>query len=372
MIVALKPGRGAGLVALPHPNSYSSTLLLMSVPDVFRSVSLFLLVPVLLAGCDGLDSGVSPNESAQNDAGPTVQFAANGAGAVPDDGTVSVEVEYVSPDAEATVEVLYATASTTTDDEVTIPRVRELSFPAADTTVTRSFEIDVSDVDISGGAKEALFALQNLRTGGQATIGRRQFDLTIGFPPLANLREEGVGASGLFSAVVTEISGSDVRVQDEDAAIAITRRSDFADAVERGDKVSITGTVSEFAGQLQIDTDDLNSFEVLSSGNDLPSHVTITLPEAVEDFDELENELVRVEGITIDPDGEDVFRAGGSDGNYTVTDDDGNELVLRIPGASFYEGEPIPEGSITVEAALGRFNEAIQLRARYEGDIITE
>lgn len=340
-----------------------------------RSLLLSLLIAaVLVAGCDGFESGTPPD---QVDAeGPSVQFATDASGVVPDDSTVDVDVTLSNPDGAAVaVEVLFAEEASSAASEISgVPRVQTINFPegTAETT-SRSFDVDVSGVNISAGAKEALFALQNLQTDGQATIGEtKQFALNIGFPPLADLREEGVGASGLFSAIVTEVSGDGARVQDGDAAIAITRRSDFTDAVQRGDEVSITGTVSEFGGQLQIDTDDLSNFEVLSSGNDLPSPVTISLAEAVENFDELENELVRVEGITIDPDGDDVFQAGGSAGNYTVTDDDGNQLTLRIPGDSFYGGEPIPEGPITVEAVLGRFFEDIQLRARYEDNIIIE
>jgi len=341
----------------------------------FRRVASLLVIVALLVGCDGFETGTPPNED-QTENPTTVQFATDAQGVVPADSIVTVDVTLSNPDGAAvSVEVLFAEpASSASSDELgELAEVRSLRFPEGTSeTATRSFEVDVSGVDISEGPKEVLFALQNLQTEGQATIGdRRQFALNIGFPPLADLREDGVGTSGLFSAIVTEVSGDDARVQDGDAAIAITRRSDFTDAVEQGDEVSITGTVSEFAQQLQIDTDDLSSFEVLSSGNELPDPIELTLADAADNFDEYENERVRVEEITIDPDGDDTFQAGGSAGNYTVTDNEGNELIIRIPGDSFYAGKPIPEGPITFEGVLGRFFGDIQLRAQYEENIIT-
>lgn len=308
-------------------------------------------------------------------AGPTVQFAQETAGVVPSDSIATIDVELTNPDGAAvSVEVLFAEPASSTSLDVLggISEVQSVTFPeGTDATATRSVKVDVSDVGIADGAKEAIFALQGLETEGRATIGnQREFALNIGFPPLADLREEGVGASGLFSAIVTEVSGEDAIVQDGEAAIAVTRRADFTDAVQQGDEVAITGTVSEFAQQLQIDTDDLSSFEVLSSGNDLPDPVTLTLAEAAENFDQYANERVRVENITIDPGDDDTFQAGGEAGNYTVTDSDGNELILRIPGESFYAGKPIPEDPITFEGVLGRFFEDIQLRAQYEDNII--
>lgn len=333
-----------------------------------NGVLLLLAASLLWTGCDS--SGTSTSESA-----PAVQFTQSTAGVLPTDSTATIDLELTNPDADAvSVEVLFAEAASSASSEVLggVPTVRTITFPeGADSTTTRSFEVEVFDVDDSEGFKEAFFALQQLQTDGGARIeSPREFTLNIGFPPLADLRS--TGASGLFAAIVTEVSGDDARVQDGPAAIAVTRREDFTSDVQQGDRVSITGTVSEFANQLQIDTDDLRNYEVLSSGNELPDPVQLSVPEAKENFSEYENERVRVEGLTIDPDGDDTFQAGGSEGNYTATDNEGNEITIRIPGDSFYSGKPIPEEAITFEGVLSRFFEDVQLRARYEGDISEE
>ncbi len=350
----------------------------MSTTHLFRPAALLLALAMLVAGCDGFESGTPPDEAGGANP-PTVEFTTGNTGAIPSDSIVSVDVRLQNPDGnEVTVEILYAqqASSATTDDLAnSIDRVTEVSFAATTgEAVTRSVEVDISDADISQGRKEAKFALQNLQTSGNAVLGETsQFTLNIGFPPLEDLRAAGVGSSGIFEAIVTEVAGSDVRVQDETAGILISRNDEFASAVERGDEVRISGTVSSFANQLQIDQpDDLDDFEVLSSGNDLPSPTTITLAEAAADPDAFESELVRVEGITIDPDGDSAFQAGGSQGNYTVEDAEGNTLIIRIPDESFYGGQPIPSGPITFEGVLGQFFGDIQLRARYDGDIIVQ
>jgi hypothetical protein len=350
----------------------------MSTTHLFRSLALLLAAAVFAVGCDGFESGTPPDEAGVATP-PTVEFATGNAGAIPSDSIVTVDIQLQNPDGnEVTVEVLFAgeaSSAALEDLANSVDPVTEVSFAATTgETVTRSVEIDVSDADISQGRKEAKFALQNLQTTGRATLGETsQFTLNIGFPPLADLRADGAGASGIFEAIVTEVSGSDVRVQDETAGILISRNDEFASAVEDGDEVRISGTVSSFANQLQIDEPgDLDDFEVLSSGNDLPDAQTITLAEVAADPDAFESERVRVEGITIDPDGDSAFQAGGSAGNYTVTDGEGNTLTLRIPGASFYGGEPIPTGPITFEGVLGQFFDDVQLRARYEGDIIVQ
>lgn len=352
----------------------------MSVPDAFRSVALFLLVPVLLAGCDGFDSGVSPNESAQDDTGPTVRFAASGAGAVPDDGTVSVEVEYVSPDAEATVEVLFATASTTTDDDVTIPRVQELNFPAADTTVTRSFEIDISSVDITQGQKTALFALQNLATDGAAEIGSpKQFELSVGPKPIVEAQADGAGSVVTVQGTVTRAAGAYARIQDDSgptgASGLVIRQTgdrdfatDIADGeIQPGTEVIVTGTLSDFNGLLQINDDDLNSYRILSQGEP-PAPQQVTLATLSESGDNYLSELVRIEGLSF-PSASGSFSGGTS---YTVEGPDGNQFTFRVQGSdeTNIAGASIPEGAFTYEGVVGVFSGEFQLIPMEDSDIV--
>ena len=341
----------------------------------FRIGAVVLLIAAvgLWAGCDS-GGTLSANP-------PSVQFASDIAATAPADSIFDIEVTLTdSVGVPVSVEVLYANPASSTwysdlggyDSTSTI--ARSVEFPAgAAAGATEAVELDVSDADISNGPKEAFFALQNLNTEGSAEIGSpREFTLNVGYPSVQQVRDQGVGASVIYRAIVTEVSESDVFMQDETAGMYVAGNDNFASAVEPGHQVVITGTLSTFGNLLEIYADDLASYEIVSTGNEIPDPVTTTLGDIQENPDEHESELVRVEGLTIDPGGDETFQAGGAAGNYTVTDEEGTELTLRLPGASYYAGEPIPEGPITFEGVLGAYFTGPQLRARYEGAIIPE
>lgn len=338
----------------------------------FSRLLLFVAVAVLAVGCDGFEAGTPPDEV--EDTAPVVQFSSSNTGAIPSDSVVTLTVELLNPNGNrVSVEILFAeqASSATTDDfDGSISRVTEVVFDGTDPG-SSDVNIDISEADISDGRKEALFALQNAQSSGPVALGDpNQFTLNIGFPPVTDIRNGGVGSSGTFEAVVTEVSDDAVRVQDATAGILISRRDDFASDVTLGDLVRVSGTVSEFAGQLQIDSDDLASYAIVSSDNDLPDAQTITLAEAAENVAEYESERVRIEDLTFSTSG--TFTTGGSDANYTVTDPDGTTLTVRIVDDSFYDGEPIPTGAVTFEGVLGQFFGNVQLRARYEGDLTVQ
>jgi uncharacterized protein YdeI (BOF family) len=193
-----------------------------------------------------------------------------------------------------------------------------------------------------------------------------------GVTDIADARDMIDGDPVTIEGIVTSVGSEEARVEDETAGIFISRREDFATAVTRGDRVRITGSVSEFANQTQIDSDDLTDFDVLSSGNALPEATLLSSLAELDEDDE--SERVRVEGVTIEAGGDDTFQAGGGEGNYTITDADGNERTLRIPSGSFYGGEPIPSGEVTIEAVGGQFSfdspdSGYQILARYEDQI---
>ena len=342
-----------------------------------RSLVLLLAVAVVAVGCDGFETGTAPDS--QSTGTPSVEFASSSVGAIPSDSLVTLDVQLQNPDGNAvTVQLLYAqqaSSAAPVDLANSIDRITEISFAATsgDTTITRPVEIDISDADISDGRKEAFFALQQVESDGAARLGEQnEVSLSIGFPPVEDVKAAGVGASVTFEAIVTEISDGDLRVQDETAGFWLAGQDELASEASRGDLLRVSGTISEFSGQLQFFRDELNTYTIVSSENDLPDAETVTLSEADENFDQLQSQRIRVENITIEPGGDSNFQGGGSEGNYTVTDEQGNTLTLRIPGDSFYAGKPIPTGSITFEGVLGQFFGDIQLRARYEDNLITE
>jgi len=320
-------------------------------------------------GCDSDDGvvGVDPDAT-------TVEFASSGGTAVPADSITTLNVRINNPAASpVTVEVLFAEgASSATPDDiggVTVDDPISVTFPAsASSGDTQSVDIDVSQADITGGAKEARFALQRAQSDSPVRVGNnREFDLSIGFPNIADIRER-IGSTFTFQAIVTSIRGADTSIQDDTGGLVVSRNSDFADAVSVGDQVIITGTITDFIGLRQVDQpDNLASFDIVSSGNDLPAPLQRTIPEL--DTEEDENMRVRVNNLQF-TDGRDTFVGGGSAGNFSAEDEDGNSIIIRLESGSFYVGQPVPQGTFDFEGVFATFRGDGQLNAADEGDLI--
>jgi hypothetical protein len=205
---------------------------------------------------------------------------------------------------------------------------------------------------------------------------------------IAEARDRLGGTTVTVEGVFTRLEGSNARIQDQSGptgASGIVVRADALEAaigngdVEKGDRLRATGPLDSFNELRQLnDGSDAGSvsFEVIEADAGLPAVQSVSVAELAANGEDYESELVRVDGLTIDPDGDDVFQAGGAQGNYIATGSDGSEITLRIPGSSFYAGEPIPEGQVTFEGVLGQFGTdapagGYQLTAIDGGDLLT-
>jgi len=331
--------------------------------------ALLLLLAFVWMGCDSDDGvvGVDPDAT-------TVEFASSGGTAVPADSIATLNVRINNPTGSAvTVEVLFAEgASSATPDDiggVTVDDPITVSFPAsASSGDTQSVEVDVSQADITGGAKEARFALQRAQSDSPVRVGNnREFGLSIGFPNIADIRGR-LGGTFTFQAIVTSIRGDDTSIQDDTGGLVVSRNSDFADAVSVGDQVIITGTITDFDGLRQVDQpENLASFDVVSSGNPLPEPLQRTIPEL--DTEDDENMRVRVNGLQF-TDSRSTFVGGGAEGNFSAEDEDGNSIIIRVESSSFYVGQPVPQGTFDFEGVFATFRGTGQLNAHDEGDLI--
>ena len=206
-----------------------------------------------------------------------------------------------------------------------------------------------------------------------STLARRAFtgDDTAA-STIAEARSQPLGSVVTVEGTVTRAFGAYARLQDASGptgASAIALRQTFgansgafqnaiADGtIQPGTVLRVTGTTSEFRGLLQINNDDLASFEVVSQG-DPPAPQSITLADLAANGEDYESELVEVSGLTF-PDASGAFSSGTS---YDVTDGTAT-LTLRVQGTdeSAMGGEPIPDGPFTYTGVTGQFEDAYQL-----------
>jgi hypothetical protein len=176
------------------------------------------------------------------------------------------------------------------------------------------------------------------------------------------------GASGL---VIRQTEGN----------LADQFQQDITDgAIAPGTELLVTGSISQFSGLLQINGEDLDSYQIISQG-DPPSPQTVSLSDLeAPNGENYESELVRVEGLSF-PDANGSF---AEDTSYPLVTEGGTtvEDVFRIQGPDETNaiGGAIPDGTFTYEGIVGQFNvfagvdtdEGYQLIPVRSSDIQTE
>jgi len=164
----------------------------MSVLSALRCTALVLLVTALLAGCDGLDSGVPPSESAQQEPGPTIAFEQENVSITEENSPLTIGVTLTNPPGtEVSAEILYANGVSQTDaSDFNLPQsaavgegngylAGEVTFSAdAEEGATRSIELDIMDGEENEDREDGTFVLQGVEG---ATIGSPdRFTASIG------------------------------------------------------------------------------------------------------------------------------------------------------------------------------------------------
>lgn len=318
------------------------------------------------AGCDSGGSGPADDLGTST----TFSFAEGGGAVVPEDSadaTYTLEVVVSDPGfKQLSVDVVFDTASTVAFSELSgIEETTTLTFPESATdgaSQTLSFQV-MDDQEAGEMAEEVAFVLRNPQQG---SIGdQSRYTLTVeddDLPPVpvAEARALGNGEPVAVEAVITRRAGDNTYVQDASGAggasgLVIRQSSGaFREALEAGDvgpgdRVRFAGTKGTFNGLEQI---NLETYQLVEEEAGVPAPQVVTLSEIQMNGETYESELVRVNGLTIQDDADSL--AAGT--NYTVADDGGATLTLRIDDSSFYAGAAAPGGTFDVIGPLGQFN----------------
>jgi hypothetical protein len=190
----------------------------------------------------------------------------------------------------------------------------------------------------------------------------------------------GIGNTYTVSAIVTSSNqfgnSGPGSIRDFIAGVSVYG-STFANQVNLGDSVTVTGKLAQFGGLTEIDfTLGGASVVIHSSGHHFDTTV-VTLNEIKNQqwngYEEFEGMLVRINNVTIQGSGN---FTGGT--NYTISDPSDNLIDgLRIDdNVSSIIGTPIPSGSIDIIAVLGQYkftapyNTGYQILPRFIQDLV--
>ena len=153
-------------------------------------------------------------------------------------------------------------------------------------------------------------------------------------------------------------------VQDDTAGIAIylTQNQVPSPPPSIYDGITdIKGRLTDYNGVLEL----VLSETFTATGNNQPQEAQVlTIAEYTNNQDDYESELIKIENVTIDPDGDTEFQGNH---NYTITDGT-DELTLRT-SFSDMEGVTIPTEPFNVTGIAGQYNQYLQILPRNETDL---
>ena len=192
---------------------------------------------------------------------------------------------------------------------------------------------------------------------------------------IAEARSQGTGATVTVEGVVTRALGDFVRFQDESGATGasglVVRQpsgpffQDVQDGtIADGTRIRVEGTLSEFNGLLQINDEDLASYEILGETSiPAPQSVSLsTLNDAGEDY---ESELVTISDLQFTEE----VSTFSADATYELTRPGSSSTFdFRVQGDDESEvgGTIAPPGTFTYTGVVGQFNQGGSATSGYQ------
>lgn len=176
-----------------------------------------------------------------------------------------------------------------------------------------------------------------------------------------NARTYSLGSTITVTGVVTNGSELGTIRYMEDGTAGIAAYSTSLSSIVRGDNITVTGTLKDYNGLLEIDP--ITSFTKNSSGNTLPTPQVVTPNQLGETT---ESELIQVNGV--------VFAAGGSSfaGNTSYNFTAGGQSgVVYVRSGSPLVGQVVPTSTVTLIGVASQFNTQYQVLPRDMNDIIS-
>ncbi|NQV41347.1 MAG: T9SS type A sorting domain-containing protein [Candidatus Marinimicrobia bacterium] len=176
-----------------------------------------------------------------------------------------------------------------------------------------------------------------------------------------------VTVQGIITATTWGTVGSSTQaaIQDDSGGMVIYAGG-FDAGLVVGDEIIITGLIDIYAGLIEVTPSAPTDIEVLSAGNDLPALQMLTIPELLANGVDYESEFVHLDSVTIVGG---TWPTSSSSTNMTIADPDGVTMTMRIDGDTDLHTYDAMLGYFTLDAIVGRYNDAFQVFPRYYTDL---
>lgn len=176
---------------------------------------------------------------------------------------------------------------------------------------------------------------------------------------IADARNYSLGQTVTVSGVVTNGSELGVIRYLQDGTAGIAAYGGSVGSINRYDSITVTGTLIEFSGLLEIDAPTY-----INHGPAVVQPTAINLPITAAN-ESVEAQYVVINNVNF------VQSGNFATGNSTVQVTNGStNLDIRINGSTNIDGTAIPTGTVSVYGLVGQFNTNYQIIPRNLADIV--
>ncbi|MEA3286630.1 MAG: T9SS type A sorting domain-containing protein [Candidatus Marinimicrobia bacterium] len=179
-----------------------------------------------------------------------------------------------------------------------------------------------------------------------------------------------VTVTGLVNSVNFSSSGTEYTFEDATAGIDLYFSGAVID-LGLGDEITVTGSIDEYNGKLEVVPATASDIVVNSTGNTLPDPQVITAAELATNGENYESELIMIMGVSNAGSG-DAWPASGSNANIDITDNGTDVTVMRIDKETEIDGSTEPAWPMDVIGVVSEFSGTYQILPRMLSDFVSD
>lgn len=184
-------------------------------------------------------------------------------------------------------------------------------------------------VDVIGVVGKSLNIQIKLARKEDLTIKTKHDDENSNVISIKEARKKQKGETVTIRGIVTYRNEHNVVIQDETAGIDLHYAYEALTSFIEGQEIEVTGTIGEFRGLKQIETNaNPRNIKVLSNDKPLPKPIEVTLDDIYNNYENYESQRVLIKGLTIESDNLNNWNIELTDGNNTVSIFDKNRRTL--------------------------------------------